>query len=155
MFEGSGGLGCERARLFNDQNAVYVTNARAIIYNQTYAMAQVSSVAGVKVDPDQTWPIILIVMGLIGLLIGLVVAFVAVGSTSTGDTSGVWTCAICSGVVSLAMLGLGMLLFVLKKTTFVVRLRTSGGEVDAFSTTDEAYANGVLDAINNAIVGRG
>lgn len=136
---------------FDDRRGVRITSSRAIFWHQTYAMAQISSVAGIENKPDRTWAGALIVFGILGLMLGVFMAVIGY----SGSSDGMGGCGIFIIVSALALGLLGLFLWVTKKTIYVVRLRTSGGEVDALWSPNYQYARQILDAMNNAIVGRG
>jgi Family of unknown function (DUF6232) len=117
--------------VFLSENNVQVTNARFIVSGQTYAMNGITSVKNARQNPSRTLPII---VGLIGLCI--------IGS---GD-------ALFLGIVAM---GIAIAIFVMSKSKHVVVLNTSGGQVEALSSTDTDHIVRIIAALNDAIIHRG
>ena len=120
-------------KIFYQNGIVRVTNARFIVGNQTHAMNGVTSIAHVS-SPPQRGGLIL------GLLLGLVLLFFGEGGTRL---FGLLMAAGCSYALYS------------QKTTHVVVLRSSSGEVKALSDTDEAHIGSVVNALNDALIHRG
>jgi len=122
----------EETTYFNQGN-VWVTNARFIVHTQTYAMNGVTSVKQAVNMPSRFGPIVLI---LLGLLLSLGGAKVAI-------------------VIGLPLVGLGIFWWIKQKPTWIVVLSSSSGEHRALASQDRKFIQGVVDALNSAIVGRG
>lgn len=60
----------QQERTYLSRENVTITNTRAIIAGKTYTMGLVSSVQMVRIPPNRTWPIILLIVGVSGALIG-------------------------------------------------------------------------------------
>ena len=118
---------------FFEQGGVKVTNARFIVNNQTYAMNGVTSVKSGETKPSRTGPIIVAVLGLGGLL--------------SGSTGGV--------IVGLLLIAGAVYWWMQQKPTLTVLLSSSSGEAKALSSQDAPYINGVIAALNNALIHRG
>jgi hypothetical protein len=120
--------------VFFDQNDVSVSNARFIVRGQTYAMNGITSVKKTVKDPPRMLPILL-------GAIGLVVLFnsVAVGNKLLG------------GAIVVAAL---FWLFS-QRPEYIVLLHSSSGEMQALASTDRAYIESVIEALNRSIVHRG
>jgi len=117
---------------FLNEGGVTVTNSRFVVPGQTYAMSGVTSVMAATHNPSRKGPIILIALGLIGLFVG--------------------KDAIVGALLFLAG---GIAWWVLKKTTYVVRLHSSSGEAEALTSKDSTFISRVVTALNEAIIARG
>lgn len=135
MASGSGAQVPEE-RTFLSEGNVLVTNARIVSSGQTYAMAGVTSVQ-VLVEPASNTGPVLCILG------GLLLIVVSIGSK-----------AILTGVLGAGLIVAGIQYLRSLKSTHNLILRTSSGEIRAFSSVDSAYIARILEAINNAIVAR-
>ena len=120
-------------QVFFENGNVKVTNARFVVGNQTHAMNGVTSVASHVAHPSRLWPIIGIVVGLLILL--------------SADGSG--------KLVGMAVAGIAGFILYNQKATHAVVLRSASGEVQALSGTDADHINGVVSALNEALIHRG
>jgi hypothetical protein len=136
----------QEVTFYSDQNGVRITNCRAIMGSRTYSMANVSSVALHAIPPQLGCAIIMIVLGLLGALVLGVVALQA--QYDNGPNFG-------PTVLSALLGGIGVLLVLLSKTQYVVRIIAAGGESDALFSYNLNYLRGVVGALNEAIVHRG
>ncbi len=109
---------------------VTVTNSRLIVGAQTFAMSNITSVKASQDSPNRTWPVVILVFGLIALF-----------ANSFGM-------AIMFGVI-------GGLWLALQKTYYHVALTTAGGETKALTSNQQQYIEEVVKALNEAIVHRG
>ena len=115
-------------RIFSqDLRGVTVTNTRLVVYNKTYALANVSSVSLEHRHPHK-------ITGTLLIIVGFVVA-------------------AAQPLLGVGMIAIGGLLFLIKD--HVVRLRTAGGESDALKTRNRAFAKQVTSSVEEAIVSRG
>jgi ABC-type uncharacterized transport system permease subunit len=115
--------------IFSDAS-VFVSSTRVIISGTTYPTANITSVRSFSREPSRTGPGVLILIGLISLITrawGVAFIFCAAGVT--------W--------------------WVLQKTAFTVLIGTAGGEHQALNSNDGKYVDGIVSAINEAIVARG
>lgn len=122
----------EEKSFFNQGN-VSVSNSRFIVDGQTYAMNGVTSVKAGKKDPSRAGPVILGIVGLFSLFNG------GVGAVTVG----------------LVMIGLAVFWWTKQKPELSVVLSSSSGEAQALSSKDPVFINGVIAALNNAIIHRG
>lgn len=118
---------------FFNQGDVSVTNARFIVNGQTYAMNGVTSVKTGRKNPSRLGPIILGISGL-----GVI------GSESAG-----------SFIFGGAMIALAIFWWIRQKPEFSVVLSSASGEAQALTSKDVPFINGVIEALNNAIIHRG
>jgi hypothetical protein len=119
-------------QVFFEHGNVKVTNARFIVGSQTYAMNGVTSVKSSVTPPSRGGLIIAIVVGLLML----------------------------AGPVGMKLLGVGLIAFAAwmlsqQKSLHAVFLSSASGEVQALADTDDAYIDGVVHALNEALVHRG
>jgi hypothetical protein len=122
--------------IFFQSGDITVTNARFIVGAQTFAMRGITSVQGIETPASYTWPIILV---LVGLLMAL---------SFFGGVIGV-------GIFGLLFLAAGIWLITRRKPTFAVVLRTAGGEVTAYQSKDRDYISQIIRALNDSIISHG
>jgi hypothetical protein len=120
-------------RVFFEHGPVRVTNARFIVDTRTYAMNGVTSVNSSITAPTRGLPLGLMIVGALMLL---------------GGGVGV-------KVLGAALIGVGIWVWSQQKSTHAVFLSSASGEVQALADTDEQYINGVVHALNEALVHRG
>ena len=123
---------------YYEGSSVRVTNARAILGAKTYAMANITSVAIGKQSANRT-------PGVIIALIGLIITGIIAASDGGGG-------GIAIGVIVLIV---GIVVAVLAKNTYIVRIGSASGEADALVSTNKEYINKIVSAMNEAIVQRG
>jgi hypothetical protein len=121
----------EAEKTFLQERGVTVTSTRFIVPNQTYAMAGITSVRFERVEPKRGWPIAFILTGLL---------FAVVSADSRG--------------FGILLLVIGVIWIALLKTKYAVALRSASGEVRAVQETDSNFINGIVAAVNEAIVYR-
>ena len=120
-------------KVFFESGNVKVSNARFVVGNQTHAMNGVTSVSSHTTPPSR-----------LGLIIGVIVGILILLGAEGG-----------AKVVGLAIAGACGFLLYNQKSTHAVVLRSASGEVQALSGTDEGYINGVVGALNEALIHRG
>ncbi len=118
---------------YSDDRGVRITNTRAIVGTTTYSMANITSVSMAVKPANRTPGIVLAVLGLIFLAI---------------PVSGI-------RVFGVVLLVLGILIAVIVKPTYRVRIGSASGESDAISSKDNKYIQGIVTAMNEAIIKRG
>ncbi|HKU24769.1 MAG TPA: DUF6232 family protein [Candidatus Sulfotelmatobacter sp.] len=115
---------------FLQKDGVRVTSTRFIVPGQTFAMAGVTSVRSVKIEPDRKGPSVLLGVGLLILLIPIL------------------------RVIGVMFLIAAILWFIVQKTTFAVGLNSASGETHAITNEDAGYIDSIVNALNEAIVYR-
>lgn len=118
---------------------VRITNLRATFGAKTYALSGVTSVEMAVKPPATRWSFALLLVGIM---------LVAVAFTSISDY------VSCLAVGAIFVLGGGMGLFT-AKPKYVVRIASASGETDALISEDKTYIEGIVNAMNQAIVKRG
>jgi RNA polymerase subunit RPABC4/transcription elongation factor Spt4 len=121
-----------------DGNTV-ITRTRAIIAGKTYAMGLISSVQMVKISPKRTWPVIL-------LVVGIMLAVAGFASGEEGTT--------CGGIGLVIAIGGGAWLASLSDQ-YAVRIAAASGEMDALKDRDNKRIQKIVDALSQAITERG
>ena len=127
-----------REKKFFEDQRVLVTNARCVMEGKTFAMNGITSVAAYTQVPSRKGPIILIVLGLIGLL----------GSLSSRD-------AAVGIIVSVLAIGLGILWYKNIKDIYHVVIHSASGEARPIHDYNSQYIGNIVQALNDAIVHRG
>lgn len=117
---------------FLNEGGITVTNTRFIAGGQTYAMSGITSVKTLKHTPSKKGPIVLIILGLLGL--------------AAPDEA---------KIIGFLLLAGGIAWLVLNKPKFSVMLSSASGEVEAYTSKDEKFISNVVNAINEAIIARG
>lgn len=117
-------------RVYLEHGAVKVTNARFMVPSQTYAMSGITSVRFFTEKPNWLWP-------------GLFFVIAVVMLTNNGN---IWSIVI--------PLAVGMLLL-LRKPTYHVVLSSASGETRALNNKNKQLIEGVISALNQAIISRG
>ncbi len=120
----------ETEKTFLQNATVTVTNTRFIVPGQTYAMAGVTSVRFVRIEPRRVGPLLLIALGLLFVLIPE------------------------ARPVGVLLLLIGAAWIVLVKATFAVALTSASGEARAITNKDSQFISGIVNALNQAIVYR-
>ena len=130
------------AEVFFLQNSkgVTVSNLRFVTTGVTYAMANVSSVRLEARSPKRSGPLL--------ILIASFLWWVLMGHPHPGAGHMGAYYPVCGVIASLTWLGA-------QKTHFFVRVQGGGGESDALSSTDRAYVQQVVAALEQAIIARG
>ena len=136
------------AKVYHQDNLAHITNARAVLIGTTYAMSNITSVSigKIPVKWDRR------VGGVVMVLFGLNITFA--GSPQVFATGPI-SVGIMVLIFGIALIAGGVAVFKSAKETYIVRLSTSGGQVDGLVSPDRQYVQKVHDAISNAIVGRG
>jgi len=116
--------------VFFSEGNVSVSDSRFIVNGQTYAMSGITSVKPSITPANRIAPAVI-------ALVGGALAY-----------HGMWGWGIGLVVIGVAM-------FFTMKDTHAVTLRTSGGDVQALTSTNHGYIKRVIDALNDAIVHRG
>ena len=113
-----------------------MTNARFIVGAQTFAMRGITSVQGVETPATYVGPVILALLGLI-------------------MAASLFNGSIGLGIVGVLILAADICIFIRRKTTFAVVLRTAGGEVTAYQSTNREHIAQIIRALNEAIISHG
>lgn len=124
---------------FYIDEGVRVTNARLIVTNTTYSMANVTSVRRMIEDPSRIGPI---VTGLFGL------ALLVAGFSETPVIAGVV-------IFGLLLVGVAVVWWVKQKPLYHLRIASSSGESNAISDYDGTRIEKIVQAVNEAIISRG
>lgn len=129
-------------QIFLHERGITVTKTRFMADNQTFALANITSVTPVEITASLGWPVALVMIGVLVLLLAV---------SSGGPSSGV----LLYGVIGSVVFAGGVFLLIKRKSTFVVMLSTAGGEVKACQSRDGDFILRIVAALNEAIVARG
>ena len=116
-------------KVFFDENGVKVTNARFVTYAKTHAISGITSVSSFTIYPSKKGPIIVAVLGLIGLAVKWWIGIILIGAAIA------W--------------------FMSLKNEYQVVLSSASGNEDALTDKDEDFIKRVVDAVNESIIYRG
>ena len=127
-----------REKKFFEDQRVLITNARCVMEGKTFAMNGITSVAAYTEIPSRKGPIILIILGVIGLF----------GSLSSRDAA--------AGVIgSVLAIGLGILWYKTIKDIYHVIIHSASGEARPIHDYNSQYIVDIVQALNEAIIHRG
>lgn len=142
--------------IYYQDGGITITNARAVLGAKTYAMANVTSVSTGVIPASRAFGIILAILGVLGAASGCVGFLVPLSMDLTENAAivGMVTC-VSVAAIGLLLLLLGVLLAVLPKDRYTVRIGSSSGETDALISRDQAYIQKIVISMNEAIVNRG
>ena len=127
------------AVFYSDEQGVRVTSARLIVGPKTYAMRNITSVATRRTNPSYVGPVLSCLLGALFALIG----FNAV-SQSPGKV-----------VLGIVLLVLGVFWAKIMKPDHHLRISSSAGDSSALESKNKNYIDGIVHAINEAIIHRG
>ena len=119
--------------VFFESGGTRVTNARFVVNSKTFAMNGVTSVRQSLAPADIKGPII-------AIIVGIVVFLAASGAAK---------------IVGVVIAGIGGWMIYSSKSTHYVFLSSASGEQQALESKDQAYIDGVVTAINEALIHRG
>lgn len=129
---------------FLDERGVLVTNARFVANGQTFPIAGISSIKSTTIKKKSN----------LSLYIGMIIF----GLSALGSFIQIFFNVVI-GLFSLTVSAL--LLYYCYKTakqrkdSYVVMIRTAGGETEAYSHSDKDLVDQVIKALNLAIIARG
>jgi hypothetical protein len=140
---------------FHDGN-ILVTNARFTVGTKTFAMRGVTSVELVETDeyagPN---PADAFAKGFVTILGGLGFGLIVCGLLCWLIAGYSFWLFVVSGVVGCCLVVVVALLTTKRKQGFKIVLRTSGGEVTAFTNSDRNLVSQIVQALNNSIIALG
>lgn len=122
---------------YSDDGGVRVTSSRLIIGTTTYAMLNITSVTRTSEPPSRVLPLILIIGGLFFFLRNV-----------SGPNTGV-------AVFGFFLLLIGGIMWKGQKTKYHLRISSASGEANAVTDTDMKRVDKIVQAVNEAIIGRG
>ena len=132
----------EEQTYFDERN-VKVTNVRAVIGSNTYAMNNIDTVQMTKAQPSLALMILLVVFGVALILIGIL--------ADIGEEIIRWILLVMIGPAFI-FIGGGMYYERQQKESYSVRISSTSGEQNVLTSTDTAFILSVVDAMNDAIV---
>lgn len=127
----------EEINFYSDNTGVRVTSSRLIIGQTTYAMLNITSVSCAAQLPSRIGPLFFLLIGALCLI---------------GGIGGSEAALIGWGVFLLAI---GGLWWKLQKTNYHLRIASASGEANAVSSQDKQRIESIVQAVNEAIIGRG
>jgi hypothetical protein len=128
---------------FFNEGGIAVTKTRFIVHGETYALANVSSVRGIKIPAKS---------GDLAVGVGLGGGLLLLGLGCIGEDLRV---AAGLAILGLVLLVVSIVAIRRRKPTYLIMLNTAGGEIKTCGNNDYAYMKLILDALNRAIVARG
>lgn len=129
-----------RERTILEEGDVKITNLRAVIGSNTYAMTDLISVRMTK-DRTAIGCAIAAFVG-VGILLGLF-----------SLVSELYNSEYClAGIISL---GAAVVVALLAPPNYILQIKSMSGEAEILRSMDEDYLRRIVDAINNAMLRRG
>ncbi len=122
-------------KLFYENGAIRVTSSRLIIANVTYALANIASVSTSVKHPSRFWPIVFILGGVMWGMVDFMTSQVP--------------------YFALGAIVVGILILSGQKTEYGIRVSSSSGESTPLESKNRALIEGIVTAVNDAIVHRG
>jgi len=146
---------------FYQSDNILITNTRAVLRNDTYAMANITSVKARVKPPNRVIGIVVSVVG--GLMttccgcsaLGVIPMLTEGGDEFIGTGLAGGGAILAGAIFGLLVLAGGIALIIMAKPTYVVAIGTAGGEVDALGSRDQDYVATIVSAMNEAIIHRG
>lgn len=120
-------------KVFFECGDTRVTNARFVLAGKTFAMNGVTSVRQSMAPASIKGPLIAIAVGLL----------ILIAASGSGKLIGV------------VVAGLGVWMLISQKSTHYVFLSSASGEQQALESKDQSYIDGVVSALNDALIHRG
>ena len=131
----------EEVIFYSDERGVRITNTRLIIMRRhgstTYAMANITSVSEAKIPANRAPGLVVAILGVAAL----------VGSYFLDSD----VALICGAIV----LGVGILLAVIVRPTYAVRIGSASGETAPIRSKNRQYIHGIVTSMNEAFIKRG
>lgn len=140
--------------VYYSDGAIQITNARAVLGGKTYAMANITSVMMGKIPANRTAGMVAILIGLLIASCAVCPAFIALDSSGS-EAAGSWIASVGLGLLGVLVLGSGIVLAVIAKPRYVVKLGSASGEMNALASHDQEYIQEIVSALNEAIIRRG
>lgn len=125
------------------QGPVTITRARAVLGNKTFAINNISSVSLATVPAGRGIYFILIAAGIGGLAIA-----------ATGFMAGFQSTQVFCGLLGAILLFGGVAGNNGTKDSFAVRIASTSGESNAFTSQSKAELEPIVEAMNKAIIER-
>lgn len=130
----------EEIIFYSDDQGVRITNARVIVGETTYSLANITSMRKVISEP---WGVALILVGIVGF-----VGFVAF------DEPFALLLALVGMFVGVVVLPIGIFWWFGQKPIYQLHLSSASGETTALDTEDKNRVEKIVQAINEAIIQR-
>lgn len=127
----------EEINFYSDENGVRVTSSRLIIGQTTYAMLNITSVSCAVEPPSRVGPLFFLIFGALFFFVGL---------------SGT---AHQMAVFGFFLLAIGGLWWKVQKTHYYLKVASASGEAKAVTSIDKQRVDRIVQAVNEAIIGRG
>jgi hypothetical protein len=126
-------------QVFYSEGGVLITNIRAVFYNHTYALANITSFKSVYDNPHSK-------LGLLIILIAVLLVVLAVSPFAM--------------LVRVILVLIGIIAFfsamaLMRIKTYSVLIITSAQELRAITSSDESLVDNIISALEHAIVYRG
>jgi hypothetical protein len=134
--------------IYTDGRDVTVTDSTLKVKNAAYKISGITKMSLWTIRPDR-WPaVLLLLLGIAGIVcgwMGLIPASISVDTnngTISGNTLAMW--------IGAALAIIGILILVVSKEKYAVRIATAEGEKNAVVSTKREYIAQIVDALNRA-----
>ncbi len=119
---------------FYKDSRVSVTQVRLTMDDKTFAMRNISSAESYRIKRDKTRVILVIILGILILFFG-----------DRLPLAGKET------IIGIFIIAIGILIMVLMKDKFVVKITSNSGETAEIISKNESYTSAIVYAVNEAI----
>jgi hypothetical protein len=133
---------------------VHITPVRAVIGDQLFAVANITSVTVVKQAAGTTVPISCGLLGGIMLAVGALGIFTLLMPSARADANAALLGLSCTGGGAILLL-ISWYIYRTGKPRYVLVLRAGGGESQVYSSTNRVGIDAIAKALNDAIMARG
>jgi hypothetical protein len=134
--------------IYTDGHDVTVTDSTLKVKRQSYVLSGITKASFWTIRPDR-WPaVLLILLGIIAAVcgyLGLIPAEVSMQSDSgviSGNTLALW--------IGAGLFVIGLLVLILSRERYAVRIGTAEGEKNAIVSTKREYIAQIVDAVHTA-----
>ena len=134
--------------IYTDGRDVTVTDSMLKVKNTSYSLSGITKLTLWTIRPDR-WPgILLLLLGLIAAVIGYLKMVPAAMNVQTNE--GVVSSNNVALWIGIALAFLGIIILLVAKERYAVRIGTAEGEKNAVVSRKREYIAQIVDAIHNA-----
>lgn len=137
-------------KVFLKDGVILISSARAQFGNAVFSIANITSVSVYSRPPSLEFAAAIFITG---AMISAIIWFVFPPITSSSTS--VLGLLFCSGAIFLGGIIGAVASFRRSKPSYILKIRTSSGEINGYISKDPEYVQGLAEAINQAIVERG
>ena len=132
-------------QVFLDAGDVFVSSTRAVLFGETYAMSNITSVRKSRVRMSLIKAITMLIGSVILAFIAMFAVYALLGQAL----------GMLAGMAVFAFFAYRSCYIHLRYPDCVLHIGTMGGEIDGLTSKDERFVDQVVEALNEAIIARG